>query len=191
MRKESAIVILSVGVILFYLSSCDRISKPVQILRIGNQIWMAHNVNMPLEGSWCYDGDEKNCQKYGRIYNWHAACKACPPGYKLPSKEEFEELIDYLGGEQTAKKRLLPGGDSGFNALLGGGTETEGSCLDMSIKGYFWTSTETDVYSNEYAWYYYAFGFDYENYGDTPMLVVYNKRGGANVRCIKAKQVTG
>jgi uncharacterized protein (TIGR02145 family) len=33
---------------------------------------------------------------YGVLYNWPAALAACPPGWHLPSDEEWTELVEYL-----------------------------------------------------------------------------------------------
>lgn len=61
---------------------------------------MAENLNYEMDnrdryGSYCYDddpGDDDpgNCDKYGRLYTWIAAMNACPEGWHLPSKVEFE-----------------------------------------------------------------------------------------------------
>lgn len=57
-------------------------------LTIGNQTWMAENLNYRYVGvkhdccegdgmsdssSWCYNDDAANCSKYGRLYSWSAA----------------------------------------------------------------------------------------------------------------------
>ena len=52
-----------------------------KIVTIGNQTWMAENLNYAYlqptatldSSSWCYDDDPANCEKYGRYYLWSAA----------------------------------------------------------------------------------------------------------------------
>lgn len=74
-------------------SACDsdlgtmkdrRDGKVYKVVKIGNQIWMAENLNyadtIAAPGlkarSWCYDDNLANCDKYGRLYNWAGAIDA-------------------------------------------------------------------------------------------------------------------
>jgi uncharacterized protein (TIGR02145 family) len=98
---------------------------------------MAENLNIKTDGSWCYDNDESNCDKYGRLYNWNAAKTACPAGWHLPSREEWGNLAKAAGGTgeygtggKAGKKLKAKSGwdnkgngtdDYGFSVLLGGG----------------------------------------------------------------------
>ncbi len=62
-------------------------------VKIGDQIWMAKNLNVNVPGSACYENDPTNCEKYGRLYTWEAARNACPSGWHLPSKEEMNDFV--------------------------------------------------------------------------------------------------
>ncbi len=94
---------------------------------IGDQTWMAENLNFKTNGSWCYKGKNKNCEKYGRLYTWDAAKMACPLGWHLPTDSEWKQLIEMAGGEKKGYLKLIKGGDWKFNALLGGYRDTDGS----------------------------------------------------------------
>ena len=134
----------------------DQIYKYV---KIGNQVWMAENLNYETENSYCYDDDPANCEKYGRLYTWDAALNACPSGWHLPTAEEFATLISNVGGEEGAAIMLKSttgwyedghGVDKyGFNVLPAGYRSNLGR-FDIAGKyAYFWSATEcTEDYAN-------------------------------------------
>jgi uncharacterized protein (TIGR02145 family) len=83
-----------------------RDGKVYRTVRIGNQVWMAENLNYDAEGSKCYNNDPANRQKYGWLYDWETAKAVCPDGWHLPSDAEWQELVDFAGGDRVAGRRL-------------------------------------------------------------------------------------
>jgi uncharacterized protein (TIGR02145 family) len=84
-------------------------------VRIGKQIWMAENLRFATErGSWCWENYPAECEKRGRFYNWEAACLAAPPGWHLPTDNEWKTLEMALGltAEQADDTGVDRGGES-------------------------------------------------------------------------------
>jgi hypothetical protein len=99
-----------------------RDGKYYRTVKIGNQVWMAENLAFNYgSGCWAYDNNLSNVTKYGYLYNWETAKNACPAGWHLPSKSEFETLLNNVGGAGSAAyNSLKQGGNSGFSAPFGG-----------------------------------------------------------------------
>jgi Fibrobacter succinogenes major domain (Fib_succ_major). len=179
-----------------------RDSKTYKTVKIGNQTWMAENLNFEAEGSVCYKNDPTNCQKYGRLYDWNTAIKACPKGWHLPSNVEWGILTKVVGGYETAGKYLKAtsgwndafecvkyiedncdeygekksgnGTDNyGFSALPGGGPFSS-----IGFGGEWWSATESRV-NYAYGW---GTTFDEESFSwlDYDKSKFYH-----SVRCIK------
>jgi len=154
---------------------------------IGTQTWMKKNLNIETEGSWCFYNDADSCAKYGRLYNWEAAMKACPTGWHLPSNVEWTVLVNYAGGTSTAGKALKStsswgdgynGTDThGFSALPGGNRYSGGLFGDVGRNGYWWSSTE---YDGSYAYsLYMQYDYDFADENN-----IKDKSNGISVRCI-------
>ncbi|MDR1811237.1 MAG: PEGA domain-containing protein [Candidatus Fibromonas sp.] len=142
----------------------SRDGKKYKVVKISKQTWMAENLNYDANGSKCYDNKPENCTKYGRLYDWNTAKKACPSGWHLPSKGEWEVLDNAVGGEKAAGKNLKAksgwnrngffngnGTDEfNFSALPGGHGNSDGSFRNIGIGGYWWSASEIGV---NYAYY--------------------------------------
>lgn len=139
-----------------------RDGKKYKTVKIGTQIWMAENLNyVTKSGSWCYDNQTGNCDKYGRLYDWETAKKACPSGWHLPSDKEWHTLIDYLGSSAVAGGKLKSTSgwnspntgatnESGFSALPGGYLSSfKGSFSNLGADGHWWSSPDSN---DSYAW---------------------------------------
>jgi len=154
---------------------CDaRDGKIYKYAAIGEQIWMAENLNYNAPDSKCggTDGDLKdkrtaNCDKYGRLYNWETAKTVCPAGWLIPSNADWDKLFRFADGttgasslceSPTAGKYLKAangwnassvsgnGEDKfGFAALPGGYGNSSGFFGNSGKGGYWWSSSEYNV----------------------------------------------
>ncbi len=156
-----------------------RDGKTYKTVKIGNQVWMAENLNYDAgSGSWCYENSTSNCSKYGRLYDWATAKRVAPPGWHLPSESEFETLLRNLGGEgANAYQQIIPSGSSGFNALFGGWRGRNGNFGIVGSRANFWSSSEHD---KDYAWH-----LDVLSNNQKAYLSSSSKSNGFSVRCIK------
>lgn len=160
-----------------FTDSRDGQSYPT--VTIGQQTWMAKNLNYETNESWCYLEMPQFCDKLGRLYTWEAAKTACPEGWHLPSDEEWKTLLDNYGVEGTvAYQALIEGGENGFSVLLGGYRDFEGKFSDLTNDGLFWSNTESDA---DNAWFCY---FDRNN-GEVNCINDFNKRNAFSCRCLK------
>ncbi len=157
-------------------------------VKIGDQWWMADNLNVkhyrngdPIpnvigddawitttEGAYCFYNDNSNyAGMFGALYNWYAVSderKIAPEGWHVPTDEEWNTLINYLGGENVAGGKMKEEGngywkspntgasnESGFSALAGGARYAAGFFGDMTRYAYYWSSTEVSS-PIHYAW---------------------------------------
>jgi Fibrobacter succinogenes major domain (Fib_succ_major). len=136
-----------------------RDKKTYKTVKIGSQIWMAENLNYDLLSSKCYDNKPDNCQKYGRLYDWKTAMKACPSDWYLPSEADWSDLMQFVNPscpftgdcvDAGAKLKAVSGWNSdgngtdnyGFAALPGGVGLSGGNFRDAGNGGLWWSSSD-------------------------------------------------
>ena len=116
--------------------------------------WTMENLNVDAADSYCYDDARLNCGRYGRLYTWESAQRACPSlgqGWRLPTDDEWRQWAKRHGGVsedsddqgKAAYGALLSGGASRFGALLGGGRSASGEYARREAHGFYWTATES------------------------------------------------
>ena len=168
----------------------SRDGQSYKTVTIGTQTWMAQNLNYETANSYCYGNTPSNCTKYGRLYTWAAAKTACPTGWHLPTKAEFETLFTWVGGSSTAGKMLKStsgwnsGGNSvsgtddySFSALPAGYWDINEFYYGEGNYAFFWSSTES------FSSYVYCMRLSYGN--DYANLLNNLKDAGLSVRCVK------
>ena len=173
---------------LTYGSITDIDGNVYKTIQIGSQTWMAENLrttkyndgtaiqNVFSQSEWAalntgayvwYNHDQLTYSKtYGALYNWYAVNseKLAPEGWHVPTEEEWNTLIDYLGNNLVAGGQMKEEGSihwnspnidasnmSGFSALPGGlrFDESSDDFYYMGEYGYWWSSTES---SSSTAW---------------------------------------
>ena len=191
-----------------------------RIISIGSQTWMAENLRVSryrngniipilanntdwssaITGARCWNLNDSLTYEvpYGNLYNWYSVMDnrgICPDGWHLPSENEWKILIDYLGGFNTAPKKLLIGStfgkankitenESGFSSIMGGLRLEDGGFTDFGNWSLMWSSSgnSTNVYAR-----YIILGYVSEN---SQIISVgsfnsTNKSVGTSIRCLK------
>ena len=200
MRIKSVAAFLVIGTLVFSCSKFpypipeqdkgiftdDRDKQAYEWIKIGDQVWMAQNLNFNTSsGSWCYEDDQSNCDLYGRLYNWETALSlACPSGWHLPAEEEWTVLEENIGRNAGKKMKstkfwLQGRGNnwSGFNALPAGAYYYYSGFSARGEYTFFWTATDFDNSD--------ARGRYLGYHGDAVGWTHFYKADGLSVRCVK------
>lgn len=140
--------------VLFFIFSIlvalNLLSQEIKTVQIGNQVWMAENLNIKSKDSYCYKNLAENCKTFGRLYSWEKALRICPQGFRLPTDEDWTILADSLGGLDLAGFKLMMGGETKFNVLMGGNYNKTSNIFSYQFRNaYFWTATP---FSETAAW---------------------------------------
>lgn len=186
-------------------------------VKIGRQVWMDRNLAVttfrngdPIpeaqsreawmaasqagEPAWCYYlGDPKNGDTYGLLYNWHAVNDPrglAPAGWRVASEQDWEALIDALGGKDVApgkiksKKGWKYGKNgkntSAFNGMPAGYRYEEGGFNFLKSAAHWWTATPSDKYPGER-----AHKIAIRALSDRISLAIEFDGVGHSVRCVK------
>lgn len=118
-------------------------------ITINNITWMVENLRYKAkEGAYYFDNDSNNKLGYGVLYNWQTAMKVCPDGWRLPTGNEFQTLVNHF--DQKGEWQSKTSDTTSFGIQLGGMQDFEGTFTEMDESAYFWTSTEYDKDNAEY-----------------------------------------
>jgi len=135
-----------------FIQCTDGDGNNYPIVKIGNQIWMAEDLNtkkylngdpinttepvnlgIPTDPNskyqWAYNGNESYASIYGRLYTWYAAVdnrKICPINWHLPSGAEWNILKSFLGNPELDGGMLKEQGTSHWYSPNTGATNEFG-----------------------------------------------------------------
>jgi uncharacterized protein (TIGR02145 family) len=186
----------------------DRDLTYYKVVKIGSQYWTVENANT---GNIVAGGMEQNDPntikkysydaEYGGLYTWSGMMRGtaadnkaigttqgiCPVGWHVPTLQEWNTLINYLGepvsavklkeaGESHWKKGNVATNESGFTALPGGMWDGNAFGLKNS-HGFYWTA------SNDGFGQHYALQIEYN--AEKGFYKLYQGKEAASVRCIR------
>ncbi len=153
-----------------------RDGKSYRTVKIGNQCWMAENLNVGqavnftsgqsdngVIEKYVYNNDAQNGSVYGGLYTWNEAMNysivkgsqgICPEGWHVPTDQEWQEMEMALGMTQSEalKANTWRGTDQGTQLGPGGGSGYDALYSGRSVPGFGFTALETFEYiwtSNE------------------------------------------
>jgi len=107
------------------------------ITKIGSQWWFSKNLNLQdsdLYHQYYYNNDFNLSDQYGCFYSVTSKV-ICPDGWRIPSKEDWEELFSQFSNEDLYYE-LSPEGNSGLSASFSG-LYTPSSCRGLDSWGFY------------------------------------------------------
>ncbi len=179
----------------------DSEGKEYKTVVINCQTWMAENLATATgrDGSElkCYKKNKKYKEQYGCLYTWSDARKACPTGWHLPAKKDFDDLLAAAGTNaadrsQNLRAASFDGNDKLKFAALPGGYHTYifDKYEHVDDIGLFWSGTEqingiTDAYALSVHPAYVEHGDPDVHMPEEAVVVSFDRPDGISVRCIK------
>lgn len=102
--------------------------KEYRTVTIGNQTWMAQNLDLETDSGSIVSNRRSENEDYGRLYQWDKAVEVANSieGWHLPTLEEWNTLANAVGGTDKASISLVSNkyenctDDYGFGILLDG-----------------------------------------------------------------------
>lgn len=131
-------------------------------VQIGDLLWLTENLRYQADDSECYEGEETNCETYGRLYSFEDSRIACPEGWHLPSPKEWKSLRKVMRSRK-ADKIIVPetwegeafsgaSNELGLSILPGGRKDEKGPANRESEFGEQGISSSYWLDDGEYHW---------------------------------------
>jgi uncharacterized protein (TIGR02145 family) len=97
----------------------NRDQKTYNLKTVGGKLWMAQDLNYAFGQSKCFNNEDSNCDKYGRLYTNSDAQKVCPKGWRLPNRSEAEAVMNDDSYPWSYSGRCKSTNDCGFTGEMG------------------------------------------------------------------------
>ena len=97
----------------------NRDQKTYNLKTVGDKLWMAQDLNYAFGQSKCFNNEDSNCDKYGRLYTNSDAQKVCPKGWSLPNRSEAEAVMNDDSYPWSYSGRCKSTNDCGFTGEMG------------------------------------------------------------------------
>jgi uncharacterized protein (TIGR02145 family) len=119
-----------------------------RVRSMGGTWWMIQNANKYVSSGCTYSSIDMG--SYGHLYSWNCAKKACPPGWSLPTDEDFEALHNWLSAHNKWSE-WNSGSFLGLFGIEGSSGEFQGwdrGWWSSSSSGRGWTVDSGDTSGN-------------------------------------------
>ncbi len=154
-------------VVFNFVPCIDADKNNYPVVKIGEQIWMAKNLNVGLRLVGVNNQTNNNiiekhcdynkCDIYGGLYQWDEMMQyvetegtrgICPSGWHIPSDKEWKQLEMYLGISQSEVDKFYPRGTNEGGKLKETGIAHWNSPNMGAINSSGFTALPAGVYSN-------------------------------------------
>lgn len=164
-------------ILILFCLSCGSNTPLPESITFDQQVWMSKNLDVstfangePIpeaktdeewkkaadnhQPAWCYfENDPDHATKYGKLYNYFAVTDPrglAPKGWHIPNEEEWTLLINTLGGENQAGKKMRKKAYQeneqvvfGFCAEAGGYRREDGDFIGLGYYRNWWSNDST------------------------------------------------